>query len=151
MCTCMLIIKFYFSYFHFWFNFFPGTCMISKKLKKGVDIKRDVSMLQVSMKCSSCRRMITYEIKILIHNLHRIILFVFVGISFQCVWFQGYKTVLKTKQFFVQFLTSIKIWLCSSSKQQIPWKSMHYKYWWSHHIWSTFCYNDCWWCNKFLA
>lgn len=25
------------------------------------------------------------------------------------IWFQGYKTVLKTKQFFVQFLTSIKI------------------------------------------
>lgn len=57
--------------------------MIAKKLKKGVDIKRDVSMLQVSMKCSSCRRMITCEIKILIHDLHRIILFVFVGISFQ--------------------------------------------------------------------
>lgn len=64
--------------------------MIAKKLKKGVDIKRDVSMLQVSMKCSSCRRMITYEIKILIHDLHRIILFVFVGISFQ--WF-GFKDI----------------------------------------------------------
>lgn len=64
--------------------------MISKKLKKGVDIKRDVSMLQVSMKCSSCRRMITCEIKILIHDLHRIILFVFVGISFQ--WF-GFKDI----------------------------------------------------------
>lgn len=64
--------------------------MISKKLKKGVDIKRDVSMHQVSMKCSSCRRMITYEIKILIHDLHRIILFVFVGISFQ--WF-GFKDI----------------------------------------------------------
>lgn len=57
--------------------------MIAKKLKKGVDIKRDVSMLQVSMKCSSRRRMITYEIKILIHDLLRIILFVFVGISIQ--------------------------------------------------------------------
>lgn len=57
--------------------------MIAKKLKKGVDIKRDVSMLQVSMKCSSRRRMITYEIKILIYDLLRIILFVFVGISIQ--------------------------------------------------------------------
>lgn len=67
--------------------------MISKKLKKGVDIKRDVSMLQVSMKCSSCRRMITFEIKILIHDLHRIILFVFVGISFQ--WFGFKDTCIK--------------------------------------------------------
>lgn len=70
--------------------------MIAKKLKKGLDIKRDVSMLQVSMKCTYSWSAQNYFIRICGHQ-------------YSVIWFQGYKTVLKTKQFFVQFLTSIKI------------------------------------------